>query len=86
MVNQVFQEHFAEILDVWGKTQCFKCYHSKTIAYNEDPHWCSVTGFLKGLEVISVLSLEPKEFAYVGGSEGCFLVTFSCWLKYMCPC
>jgi len=24
------------------KTQRFKCYHSKTNAYKEDPHWCSV--------------------------------------------
>jgi len=30
------------------KTQCFKCYLSKPVAYKEDPHWCSVTGFLMG--------------------------------------
>jgi len=53
--------------------------------YKEDLHWCSVTGFLRGLEVISVLSLKSKEFAYVWCSEGClFYATFSCWLKYLC--
>jgi len=34
-------EFHPNILHIQKKTQRFKCYHSKTNAYKEDPHWCS---------------------------------------------
>jgi len=69
------------------KTNHFKCYLSKTIAYKEDPHWCSVNrASYRGWRSSLCWAVEQKKvhMSVVCSLTWC-LTAFTCWWKYLYP-